>query len=252
MANSAASSSRTHPAQHPSSSELGFAAVTLAVVMPVLVLIFAFIFLIGWGLFRKTKIEQHCVRQVALMQRDLGRQLTKLQKLNPRARRLRQQRRLAEKALKAAEASAHPEAIAAAKAALLAVKAEQALLAQKQWRLLAQAHLIRRSGESQFSLWASANGLSRVRPVHLTSGLAVRPTPARSLTPDYVPLPLFHQTQAEHFGFQFQLFKGAPLWLKQYLDKDRPVVSGCGASLFLRRGEWHVRLIEVKSFLKSS
>lgn len=252
MANSVVSSSQTNSTQYPSDSELGFAAVTLAVVMPVLVLIFAFIFLIGWGLFRKTKVEQQCIRQAVSMQRDLGRQLTKLQKLNPRARRLRRQRRLAEKALKAAKALINPEAIAAAKAALLAVKAEQALLAQKQWRILAQAHLIRRSGESQFSLWASGKGITQLRPTHLTNGLAVHPIPAHSLTPDYVPFPLFHQMQAEHFRFQFQLFKGAPLWLKQYFDKDRPVFSGCGASLFLKRGEWHVRLIEDRSFLKSS
>ena len=161
----------------------------------------------GYMVLRKKSLAQsHCVQQASLLQRDLKANLESLLKLNPRARALRRQREVADRALKAAIQSKVPAAIAAATAAWTAVYLQQVELRGQQEQLLRQAEIRREVGQRQLR--------EKIYPLRARNmiakkmywrSLAVEAVPPTSLTPDYVPLPAFPNLQQQKYRFDVPL-----------------------------------------------
>lgn len=181
---------------------------------------------------RKLEAQSICVRRGALLQDDLKKTLEQLLNLNPRAGRLRTARRKADLAFAKAVASGFPPAIAATKAARLAVILQQLALRSRQGALLAEAQLkrLRHGGLLRAEVRSLGAGHARSR-AFFHRALAVEPLPASSLSPDYRPARDFRRLQQHQFTYQVDL---APAFLKRQWRQT----TSCTITLEGKEGAW--------------
>ncbi len=218
----------------PDRSQKGFALVALLALVPFAMTLIISLVLGLFILKRKSLAQAHCVQQASLLQNELKGTLESLLKLNPRATRLRRQRDIADKALKAAISSANPYAIALAQAAWTAVFLQQTALRSQQQLLLKKAERQRDTGHR--NLREKLNSL-HVRNLNSRKyywrALAVEAVPLTSLTPDYRPLPGFSLLQQHRFRFDVAL------------DPQGKLIQSteCSVSLNGKEKAWKVQIL---------
>lgn len=221
------------------SSQNGFALMTLLAFLPILItLILAFAYL-AKQITQQSKALHICRQDLLETQSTIGRLVENLLALNPKARRLRHSRNSAEAALVLALASS-PPLVPMAKAAVAAIKARQGQLRLHQLEILYQI----RSTWSQgaFSLkrklrQAGAQRVSLNRPQ-----AALIPIPPNSLSPSYQPLPGLTQLQKQKATWVIS----SHFLPSRFSVKKFKWPSKCAASIYKEKKRWQPRLVVAK------
>ena len=186
---------------------------------------------------RKLRAQSQCVKEALSLQQNLGKTLDSLLRLNPRATRLRSQRDQADRALIEAMSTAFPPAVVAAKAVRTGVILQQLALQAQQLQLLTQAKLQRDSHHRTLSL--DVRGLA-ASPVNSKAfylrPLAVDPTPATSLSPDYETVADFKNSQRHEFNFNVDL---SPPFSNFKFKQE----TFCSVTLTGKEGSWRPQII---------
>jgi hypothetical protein len=222
-------------------SEQGFALVSLIALVPLLAALFIALSAGLYFMKRKSLAQAHCVQQAAQLQTELKDTLDKLLRLNPKAKSLRTQRDLADKALQKAVASGNPYAIGAAKAYWTAVFLQQLALRSKQQALLARADQQRHSGHRQLRDRLRSLRVSAVNSrKYYWRSLAVEAFPLKSLTPNYEPLPLFSQFQQHRFRFEVDL---RPKFASVLKGIDLRQITECSVTLKGEKRKWELQIV---------
>lgn len=228
--------------QSKAQAKMGFANIAFLISLPLLTCLMAGLSLMLIGILNRTAADSHCRLTAMRLQQSLGSLMKELMSLNSQAKRLRAQRELAERQLKAAYASRVPQAIAAAEAYRAAVVSAQVALASRQKMILAQAHVARTSTTlsriGHGVLWTNQS----VGPMR---GLAVEPKPANSLTPDYVPMNDFEDAQQAKFNYKQNLFFNVPEAVKSFLPSGQGTYA-CSATLKSSESKWIAVLFPAK------
>lgn len=199
---------------------------------------------------KKSLAQAHCVQEASLLQTELKTTLEQLLKLNPRARALRRERVVAEKALKKATLLAQPYAIAAAKAYLAAVVLQQTVLRTKQQMLLNDASRLRHTSARRLRARLQSFRFARFSSRGFYwRGLAVEAIPAISLTPDYEPIAGFEQAQQHRFRFQLDL---TPPFLTELPASALKQPSLCSVTLKGQGNKWQLQILEASASSKWS
>lgn len=189
----------------------------------------------GYAVLRKKALAQsHCVQQASQLQSELKSTFESLLKLNKRARALRRQREVADKAFRAAVKSKIPQAIAAASALKTAVHLQQIELRGEQQRLLHTADIQREAGERRLrQKILPLRGRNLIARKFYWRPLAVEAVPPASLTPDYVPLPTFAHLQQQKYRFDVAL------------DPFGKIVQAteCSVSIKGKENAWKVQIL---------
>ncbi len=177
--------------------------------------------------------------------------------LNPEARKLRSQAKVAMKAVRAARLTGNPKAIAAAEAARAVVVALQLALSAKQKSLLVKAniearisisrlkHAIKNETMKDQQLY-SANQAAVIGDIsEEREVLAVVASPSESLTPDYQPAQDFEKREQIRVSWKFWPARLLPDWLQpagDYLQEF--FIEGQCSSTAERKGnnQWRSRL----------
>lgn len=183
---------------------------------------------------RKSLAQSHCIFEAVQIQNRLREILTQLLKLNPRAKVLRARRAKADRAVRIAESSKHPAAIAITRAAQMAVILEQLALKAEQNQLLTEAQLRRDRGFRQLKARLNPTQHSKLATTpRFPRGLAVVPKPPASLSPDYEPVPRFTYFQQQNFSFNTDL----------YPDSGWVQPTECSVSLQSSEDQWKIRIL---------
>lgn len=213
--------------------------------LPLLLTLLVTLATFAGGLKRWTEMTSSCRISVLDGQAEMARLLIELESLNPQARSLQQARAVADQALAAARASKVAPAIAAAALHQRLVMGVQRRLRMKQEMLLARARGVPPGTPIK------ARRLARSLAVRLGprpwSGLAVRPVPANSDSPEFLPVPNFTQAQALQLKFQVDLLSEVPSWLKQWIGPKATLSSHCEATLNKEKNLWQAQLSADKS-----
>jgi hypothetical protein len=219
-----------------SRTEKGFALVSLLALTPFL---FALLSGLGVALFalkKKSLAQSLCVRAGLRMQTELGQSLTALLKANTKATRLRRRREIADRNLRTALASGLPQAITLAKAAQTAIILEQLQFRAWQNQRLAEASESRLRHARDLRSDVRSLGVKSLRSDHFYfRSLAVRPSPASSLTPNYVPTPGFADLQRHQFQFALNLAPDLPLPLPASRFQQ---ITECSVTLKEESQQW--------------
>lgn len=213
-------------------ADSGFALVSLVALVPLLVTLATAVSGLYYVLRHKLTAQSVCVQTAILLQRELREDLAELLKLNPKARRLQNQRRRAQQAVQAALRTGNPLLIQIAHAQLAAVTAEQLALRARQDGLLQNAG--RKRMRSPQVLRSNLRG-TRHGPIDARAAyplpLAVAPKPPGELTPEYEPVPQFSKAQQHRFQFRLEL---APEFLRRSFVQE----TVCAASLQREGEKW--------------
>jgi len=196
---------------------------------------------------KKTWLAQSlCIQNAFSLQRDLGKTLTQLMNLNPRAQSLRREKIRADAQLQEAVLSGQPPLILAAKTQVMVVRLRQMALRREQQRLIGEAQMRRLRTRAELS-----HALVRMgHPARIhqrqpppSRDLAVAPSPATSLSPDYLPMTDFTLFQREEYEFSIDLnpkWPGIPRepWIQ---------TSRCAATLKRKDLTWAPHLLAVNA-----
>lgn len=222
----------------------GFALVSLIALVPLCLTLASALGFAFKALSRKSSAQALCVRQVVQLQTELGQNLRKLLRLNPRAKSLRQARTRAELKLKIALLSGNGPAIAAAKAEVLAVQLAQVELHLEQDAILTLAQEARSRAPRELQL-----ELKSLRPAKFSSqqlsllALAVKPIPLASPSPDYVLVENFEVRQLHAFSFSIAL-------QPHYWPVTVSQVTRCAASLQQKGTQWTAKILVASALSK--
>lgn len=236
---------RTHP------SQAGFALIGVLAALPLILALLAGLGLTAIALKNRTEIFAQCRAEVWNAQKDMSQLLKNLISLNPRAKRLRAQRKAAEAEVKAAKLTFNPAIIAAAEAHRAIVLGQQMHLRAEQERLLFQA-LTRRARAQERVRGFIKNRDGRLEKiVSPSASLAVRKSPPNDLTPDYIGVEDFSSEQRLQAHWEGQLFHGAPPWLLNAGPLSNLKFRGeCSATIKQEKKSWHPQLLAAKSLPK--
>lgn len=240
-------------------SSQGFATVVLLSLLP-LVLAGGMALFCVFGFLKSDLATLNLCRTKQMeVQNRVGRNLTKLLALNPRALKLRISEARAQKALLAAMESGAPPAIAAAEAYLLSVQMRRQALHLRQRALIETANTWLTAGgenlqqELRQEWWRHTNGLSSwlQNTLQLNSAdvpeLAVHPD-----LPETAPLyelnAGFNDAQAWKQSWSFRLKTTA--WAAKFLKFNGGFERSCTTSLYAEGETWNARMKKDKSLLK--
>ena len=203
--------------------------------------------LMGLSLRHHNLATASCRRAVWLAQVDMSKALTQLLKLNPEARRLRLQRKIAEAELNAARTLLQVELIPALEAQRAFIIAQQLRLRQQQKFLLLQAGYKRAAAKQNFLHLRNAMPMQQVVSRSLTPDLAVNFVPPFDLSPDAVLKTNFSQAQKLTLRWQTQFLAQAPWELMQILNiKPQTFYGRCAATLEQEGTKWRPQLVADK------
>lgn len=222
-------------------NEDGFSLISFVIVLPALMTVISAL-LLATGLGLRHRHNQHlCQKQVLNLQIKQAKHMENLLKLNPKARALRRERRLADKALKSALRSGHPKIIMIAKAAQVAVKSRQLILRGKQQVLISQSKVGLSNSLSQIRL-AQKKADGKVRFDKVPKSLPVFSKGTESGSPTYHVFPSVAEIQMVAVQWKQQIPKP---WhdLLRYLEfEERSVVGKCAATIRKRSRKWRGEL----------
>lgn len=222
-------------------SEQGFALVSSIALVPLLAALFLALSAGFYFLKRKSLAQAHCVQQASQLQNELKDTLDKLLRLNPKAKALRHQREVADKALQKAVASGNPYAIGAAKAYWTSVFLQQLALRSKQQALLMQADQQRHSGHRRLrDRLRSLRVLAVDSRKYYWRSLAVEASPLNSLTPSYEPLPMFSHMQQHRFRFEVDL---RTKFASVLMGIDLRQITECSVTLKGDQRKWELQIV---------
>lgn len=203
---------------------------------------------------RKALGQSLCIQAAVKTQNELRDTLRELLRLNPQAEQLRLEREIADNALRAAQSSGYPPAIAIAQANQLQVIARQSYHhLVRQWRLIRKAERQRRSGERELRQSLADKNISRFKSRrYYPLGLAVYPTPAESLSPNYEPVANFKFFQQQRYSYDVDLHpdpldlvdldRGSRDYkLKRFNNKVQK--AECSVSLDDEEENWKIKIV---------
>lgn len=202
-----------------------------------------------WSLvLQETGETLHFCRETLLAkQKELLIAIAEVVRMNPEARALRQQRKIAELNLKMAMVSANPGAIAKAQVNLQAVVTQQMLFRSRQLRVVSQYQLrLHSSGEWARQLWLRKFQRSRPKLSIRAPQMALEESPPGELSPDYLPVRNFEDKQA----FQLRWKHSHPAL--ELISKNRlsraSAISACATTIYRSEKQWKTSLISVDKF----
>lgn len=238
-------------AQRENPSTAGFALVALLAAMPLMISVLVGLSLAAMALKNRTELFATCRAEVWNAQKDMSQMLRNLVSLNPRAKALRAQRKLAEAEVKAARASMNPPLIAAAETHRALILNRQMYLRAEQERILFQARARRAMARAQMNQAAHAKQGRVTDFFSPVTALAVERFPPHDLTPDHTPKPGFAGEQKLQFRWHAELFQGTPEWLLKSAALSRLRFNGeCSATLKEEKESWRPQLVAAKSSRK--
>jgi hypothetical protein len=226
----------------PKSNQQGFVLVFFLTLLPVIIIALSLMTVILLHLQTQNDIRHSCRKKLFTAQQSVAQNLSVLMGLNPLARSLRLQLRLAY--LKLAVVAANPGAEAAVLAQIAKIQQQQIALDEKQKALLTQSEFALRSGQIQSELavssaareksryydrllYLSLSGV-RSRAVHL----AVRPDSPGDIAPIYELEPDFKAKQSLQTFWKVEYSWINSSWIQKSLHWRRIVVSdSCRSSI---------------------
>ena len=211
---------------------------TCLALVPFLTAVFVMLVTVVVALRNKVHAQSVCVQRTSKLTEELGQRLGDLLHLNPRARRLRQSRRAAERALQVAKVAKFLPGIVGAEAWLRGTQIAQMFLAMRQREIMAEAALARLRYRRLLTADVRPLGGRDVRLGPLTAqALAVRPRPPNEIAPEYVPVAGFARRQAQSVRFESEL---APAlgWLGVRRHRTECVIT-----LERKDHAWHSRIL---------
>lgn len=224
----------------------GFATVFIVSFIPVIILLLCAVVGASLVLLQWRHSHEFCQTSLLEVQNISAKQINKLFALNPRATALRMERAIAEANLLASP-SGGPPAVAAAKAYLDSVVIRQALLRAQQERIKGQALLM-----PNLKLVEVQQKFVRMTAIEMptttNAHLNVRPTPANSESPDYLPLESFSKRQVIRGSWTISPSKLLPEWLRRHLPRLAKLKGKCAATLAEKGTLWNPILGEGKSY----
>lgn len=198
-----------------------------------------------------SKLKHECRLQLLESQTEIASRLNKLISLNPKARRLIQERKAADRAFRLAPPVAKP----AAAVVLGLVKAQQYALKFEQ-----QALILPSKSASQSTPWTTYRSLGTKAAQDSFSKLAAGTPSLRSgrfaiqaiqpseTAPEYKTLPDFSESQTMKVEVDFPIANFLPEWLKPFLKRtDLKLRTTCSATLEKENGKWIAKLKADKS-----
>lgn len=228
-------------------SEKGFATILLLTLAPVLVagglvVLFCFSFLKS-----DMAVLNICRAEQLQVQNQVGKTLTKLLALNPKARKLRASEKLARTKLQWALSIGNPYAVAAAEARLLQVQLQRQALALRQKALIQSANLRFSMAAPQLSRnlaleWRKHN--APLQPwMHSSLRIVSSKVPQLAVKPDfpdtapvYEPVPHFEEAQSWAHSWQVKVQGKA--WIKNFLNFKGGFQRSCATSLYAKNLDW--------------
>jgi hypothetical protein len=228
----------------------GSVVVSLLILMPLLVAILAVSVAVHLTIRTDAKSRHVCRTELLRSQEKTARALTELLALNPRAKTLRHEREVADRAWQMAPT---PPLKAAALIRLTFVIAKQVALAAQQKMLIAkgksESHLgPQRVSRSVSAALAEDQALYRARAIELGSRASAQSasfdlvaTPSASLTPDYQPSRMFEERQTMRIRWQLAIGPLLPEWISHLLSLEfgrLKLKAECAATLRKEKSKW--------------
>lgn len=218
-------------------NDKGFSLVSFVIILPALMTVILSLLLATSLALRHRKNQHFCQKEVLKLQIQQARYLRNLLKLNPLARKLRRERKLADKALKSAMRSGHPKIIMIAKAAQVAVKSRQLILRGQQQAIVNRSKAGLSNSLNQIK-WAQQKSDSQARFDKAPKSLPVFRKGTESGSPTYHVLPSVEHRQlvAVHWDSPIP-----ELWnnVLNFLNfKERTVSGKCAATIRKRSRKW--------------
>lgn len=200
------------------------------IVMPVLIsIIFLFLSLI-YGLFHHAQAYSLCYKTGARIQLQLKEKLLQLIRMNPKAQKLRHQRKKAEKQLQKSLLSGNPAAISAALKYLTMVKGLQKAFSFQQKKIFLESRMVIQKEWRKFKV-KSQRWMRFERKNMKTQPLAVLKRPQKSSSPDYALMPFFSENQKLAVSWKMNVFDKLPDFVQQKLSLNRYSEHSCTVSL---------------------
>lgn len=234
----------------------GFAAVTLLLFLPLICALLFSIGFIGHLIQHKTKLRSTCITEVTQIQKNLIQNEQDLFKLNPLARALRLQLRLAYIELAAAVAAENPAWVAEVTLKIFKIKNEQSRLEKVQQAILLKAQMQLRM--QTYSLTKKMHQLSNdlnqiwqfyiksltvIEITHNAQVAVVRdsaePAPIYELAQDYQT----RQSLAYRWHSRFKTQPSA----QNLLNGESQLEMSCNVTAVKERNSWRI-LINVAKF----
>lgn len=199
--------------------------------------------IVGIHLREYHKRQTSCRSLLVNTQNRLGSILENLLALNPEARKLRAQRKLAERNLARAIKTANPLLIKAAAAQLAIVTVLQLKLKAQQTALLAraQSHV-----EEVYTSFKQTVGTTQLHYPSAWPGLAVFAQPPTSLSPDYILKPNFKNQQTLEAQWKIHMHAHVPDFLRLIPIQRWHLKGQCAASLKKSGPKWQPILAAAK------
>lgn len=219
-------------------SAKGFALVSLMIFLPLALSLIFSSAILALLLVKKSESLQRCRVEVLQIQKDLGKSLHALLKLNPKALRLRAQKKRAFARLKKGLATSNAALIAAAKAEIAFLTAQQVKLGAEQSSILLQS-------ESVFQKWKHAQrGLVKKEWPKALATVPDQP----DIAPAYRPVANFTQMQTVQLNGHSEI-PGNKVLPDNF--QVSPVEWKCAASLRRKRNlkmeeQWQFGLVAAK------
>lgn len=227
----------------------GYILVTFSAVLPVILSVMALLVATYVMFSRKLVAQRACIMTSIRGQSLMASRLNQLLALNPRAARLRRQKKIAQQALATAVLTGQPEAIATAKAALKLVRLQQVILRGRQQRLIFELKITAKENQLQIR-----TALYQHRAQHVFSRRSqpsLLALPPAAVTPTYKPSPEFSALITARTTWRSPL----PQFMKNLLrflkaEQLAPYLPGqCAVTLV--KGDWqrwHAQLRPDKSW----
>ncbi len=203
---------------------------------------------LGLSLQSATQIQSICQRSLLKAQYENSLILSQLLKLNSEARKLRSEKKRAEKNLQRALSSGRPEMIAAASAHLAWVTKKQLIFRAGQKQLLLKSEQENRRSKRILSAKLRTQKSLRLKLRQMPAkGLAVYASPPGDLSPSYEVQKPFRKLQNLEIQWKAEVLNLDKNWLKPLGLSEWKVKGACAASLEKRRNRWNPVLNPAKS-----
>jgi hypothetical protein len=215
----------------------GSVSVFLVAVTPLLILVLAILAATSLLLVQWQRTHQICNLSLMSTQTKTAQSFNRLFALNPLARTLRTERKLAEQLQRAALLGG-PKAIAAAKAYYASVVVRQYALRSAQEALKLKIRVEGMHDMSKVLLTLKNEKGVGGWPVFSPLQLAVRQTPRSSLTPDYDAQKNFSERQTLRGSWTIKPKNVFPVWLASLIPELGTIRGECVASLRRKGTQW--------------
>ncbi len=216
--------------------------------MPIFTVVIFSVSQLGVLINYKNKSETLCRRYLLNTQILLEKKVSELLGLNPKAKLLRNKRRLSKIAYKNALRSRVPTAIAAAKAYDLKVYFLQKAFARKQNSINFHIRAIRERTKNSIK-YKFKNNFKFLSNAKLTRSprVPIYKLPLNSLTPSYHRYPMYSDRQQWDFKWSAQYNKILPSWIP--IKNNIKMHNQCGASSIKKGTKWQAHLMKKDKFI---